>query len=185
MTNPRTARLSRIGTYIACVIGEKGELEVSACTAADLDAVEALWPRRGCDARYARQQAGESAFLLARSDGRLVGRAEVIWLGPKMPDVADVHPDVPEINGLDVVPELRRHGIGSAIVGAAERLARSRGCRAIGLGVGEDNPEAGRLYRRLGYSGDLPYLDTYVWVDQEGAAHNGADRCRFLTKLLL
>lgn len=107
-----------------------------------------------------------------------------MWTGPRMPAVAERHADVPEINGLDVLPHVRRLGIGTALLLAAEDAARKRGCRAVGLGVGTDNPEAERIYRSLGYVGDLAYTDTYVWIDENGQSHDAVDSCRFLTKAL-
>ena len=89
------------------------EVVVSPCSEADLAAVEALWPRRGCDDRYRRQRVGDSVFLLARSSEGVVGRAEIMWTGPRMLGVAEKYPEVPEINGLDVLPQFRRRGIGT------------------------------------------------------------------------
>jgi len=157
---------------------------VSPCTENDLIRVEALWPRRGCGDRFRRQEDEQSAFLLARVPDGVVGRVEIMWTGPRMPCVAAIYPAVPELNGLDVLPQARRRGIGTALLLSAESLARSRGCRAVGLGVGVDNPEAERIYRRLGYVGDLAYADKYVWEDDNGRSHDAADRCRFLTKRL-
>jgi len=164
---------------------EQAEIAVSPCTDADMEAVEALWPRRGCAERFARQQSGDSAFLLARWTGDVVGRVEVMWTGPRMPRVAEHHPGIPEINGLDVLQSVRRRGIGTALLLAAENMARPRGCHTIGLGVGLENPQAERIYRRLGYAGDLAYTDTYVWIDEDGQSHDAADPCRFLMKALV
>lgn len=102
-----------------------------------------------------------------------------------MPSVQLAHPDVPEINGLDVLPHARGRGVGSALVRVAEDFARARGRAAIGMGVGLDNQEAERLYRGLGFHGDLAYVDTYVWTDESGGHHDAADPCRFLTKALV
>lgn len=102
-----------------------------------------------------------------------------------MPGVAQKHPEVPEINGLDVLPEHRRRGVATALLLAAEDAARTRGCRAVGLGVGIENGEAERIYHGLGYVGDLTYTDTYVWIDEDGQPHDAADSCRFLTKALI
>ena len=50
-----------------------------------------------------------------------------------------------------VRPELRRRGIGTALMRAAEELVSSRGFRAIVLGVEDSSPAARRLYEGLGY----------------------------------
>jgi ribosomal protein S18 acetylase RimI-like enzyme len=60
-----------------------------------------------------------------------------------------------------VTPPLQRVGIGTQLMHAAEALACERGCYAIVLGVEDSNPDARRLYDRLGYEafdvGDFPY----------------------------
>src|ERR1022692_3556307 len=92
----------------------------------------------------------------------------------------------PEINGLAVWPTgLRSHGIGTAIIGAAEALARERGRSQIGLGVDDDNPRAAALYLRLGYQETgRRYLDRYYYLDDNGHRHDVADPARFLVKNL-
>jgi GNAT superfamily N-acetyltransferase len=63
---------------------------------------------------------------------------------------------IPEIADLNVIGEYQRRGIGSALIYAAERLARQRGCAAVGIAV-EQSPAydaASRLYPRLGFEPD-------------------------------
>ncbi|MEU8505087.1 GNAT family N-acetyltransferase [Streptomyces brevispora] len=52
---------------------------------------------------------------------------------------------------LAVHPALQSCGIGTFLIGAAERRITSRGLRRAELGVEEDNPRARALYERLGY----------------------------------
>ena len=61
------------------------------------------------------------------------------------------HPDAVEICHLQVRPEHRGKGVGTALIVASERRASERGHRRIAVGVADDNPEARRLYERLGY----------------------------------
>jgi ribosomal protein S18 acetylase RimI-like enzyme len=60
-----------------------------------------------------------------------------------------------------VTEPLRRRGIGTELMLAAEALACDRGSQAIVLGVEDSNPAARRLYDRLGYhvsaAADLEY----------------------------
>lgn len=52
---------------------------------------------------------------------------------------------------LYVHPAHRRQGIGAALMGKAEALARERGDRHIGVQTFVQNQEAVQLYERLGY----------------------------------
>ncbi|ORT61639.1 GNAT family N-acetyltransferase [Streptomyces sp. CB03238] len=136
--------------------------------------------------RYARQAAGDGTFLVAWRDGRPVGTCEVRWDGCAAPEVRAVcGEDCPEINGLVVWPEsLRSHGIGTALVHAAEERARERGRARIGLGVEGGNRRAAALYARLGYRPVVPYTDRWSYEDAEGTVHRMADACTFLVKAL-
>lgn len=53
-----------------------------------------------------------------------------------------------------VLPALQRHGIGTALVRAAEELAAARAGPGVTLEIGVDswNRDASRLYERLGYA---------------------------------
>jgi GNAT superfamily N-acetyltransferase len=101
----------------------------------------------------ARQAAGERVALIATLDGRIAGYAYLSWRS-QYPAFQAL--DIPEIGDLRVGEPYRRRGVGTAIIRRCERLARARGCAAIGLGVGlyADYGSAQRLYIRLGYALD-------------------------------
>jgi GNAT superfamily N-acetyltransferase len=92
------------------------------------------------------QQAREgSTYLIAWEGDRPVGHAHIAW------DVT--HLGFPEIQDVFVLPELRRRGIASQLTHAAEDEARRRGWDRISLSVSQEgNPEATRLYAKLGYA---------------------------------
>ena len=52
---------------------------------------------------------------------------------------------------LDVGLEFRRHGVGTALIQAAEEEARHQGFQQVNLEVAVDNVDAIRLYEQLGY----------------------------------
>lgn len=52
---------------------------------------------------------------------------------------------------LAVAPELRRQGLGRALVEAAERGLAALGCTKINLQVRADNPAVVAFYQRLGF----------------------------------
>lgn len=58
------------------------------------------------------------------------------------------------IRELATEPEHRGRGIGRALIGAAARELVSRGAVAVRLHVRSSNPDALRLYQRLGFAGD-------------------------------
>jgi len=89
-----------------------------------------------------------TVLLADRGPGRVVGFAEVD-LRP-LADGCLTHP-VGYLEGWYVVPEERRHGVGRALLRAAEEWARARGCSemasdtVVGNGLGE------QAHRALGY----------------------------------
>lgn len=80
-------------------------------------------------------------FLVAEVDGRVVGTAGLLLRGDAEADVVSVA----------VHPALRRRGIGSALVEAAERRASDLGVRTLNLDVGSNAREAIEFYRASGF----------------------------------
>jgi ribosomal protein S18 acetylase RimI-like enzyme len=73
------------------------------------------------------------------------------------------------VNAVAVYPESRGHGLGTRLLGEAERLAVRDGCRRLSIIVAEDNDGAVSLYRRVGYL----TVDARSAVVIEGTAHRG------------
>lgn len=84
--------------------------------------------------------------LLAERDGVAVGFASLRLL----PQVENDLPHA-ELSDLFVEERARRQGIGRALVGLAETLAKDRGCPQIVLVAGSDNDGARRFYRAVGF----------------------------------
>jgi ribosomal-protein-alanine N-acetyltransferase len=59
--------------------------------------------------------------------------------------------DEAEILTVAVAPAERRHGLGSALIAAAQGEARTRGAQRLHLEVAEDNFAARKLYATLGF----------------------------------
>jgi len=103
--------------------------------------------------RYLTEQAsGDRPVLVAEVDGTFAGYVTVLWRS-SYPPFADA--GIPEVSDLNVLPSLRRRGIGTALMDQAERLAAQRGDE-IGLGVGlyADYGAAQRMYVQRGYLPD-------------------------------
>ncbi len=138
---------------------------VRRCTAVDAATMDARDPaaRGYALGALARQQAGETDFLVAELAGLIVGSGELTRTEPA------------ELKSLWVEPSARSRGVGSAIVRAAEKLVVERGVVGpdgrwrLVMGVGVDNPRAAALYERLGYvRSGLISTTTYDYVDDEG-----------------
>ncbi|MFD3617305.1 GNAT family N-acetyltransferase [Streptomyces sp. NPDC058676] len=162
-------------------------MEITVCGLADVALLDRYMGSPGVPSfharRFARQQAGECTYLVAWLDGRPVGHTEMRWLGCAAPDVTV---DCPEIGGLGVWPEeLRSRGIGTALIRAAEDLARVRGLTTVGIGVGVENPRAAALYARLGYRPLVDYVDRYSYQDHDGTTRECVEPCTFLVKELV
>jgi len=133
-------------------------VSIASMTESDTAALARVFERWHKTARqyqdyYAQQRRGERAVLVARLAGEVVGYVTLLTTSGY---AAFREQGIPEIADLNVINERQRKGIGSALVYAAERLARQRGHAAVGIGV-EQSPAyeaANRLYPHLGLEPD-------------------------------
>lgn len=70
-----------------------------------------------------------------------------------------IAPGTAELKRVWVRPEARRHGLGAALLEAAERAAADLGATAVRLDTRSDLVEARRLYARHGYTEIPRYHD--------------------------
>lgn len=91
------------------------------------------------------------AYLVAWRDDAPLGSGLVQWGGCVGPNARDAFSEAVEFNHLQVRSEFRGQGVGTHLISTAEALAWHRGRPQVGVGVADDNPEAERLYVRLGY----------------------------------
>lgn len=133
------------------------EVVVRPCAAEDVAAITATEHpgARIAERLFARQERGESLYLTAWLGGVPVGQGEVVFAPPR------------QLRGLHVAAAHRGRGIGSALIRSAELASRAAG--ELSVGVGLDNPDARRLYERLGYcaTGEISST-TYRYVDADG-----------------
>jgi len=96
-------------------------------------------------AQFRRHLDSDSAKVLVASTGphRFLGTVVVLFFRKRS--------GVARLYSIATHHEARGQGVGSALLDAAEQLARRRRCRALRLEVRTDNPGAVRLYERLGY----------------------------------
>ena len=99
-----------------------------------------------------RQARGEVSLLLALDESAYLGHCNVVWRSA-YPGFRER--DIPETQDLNVHPDFRRRGIGSALLDEAERLIATRSDLAgIGFGLYADYGAAQRLYIKRGYVPD-------------------------------
>ncbi|MFJ9434617.1 GNAT family N-acetyltransferase [Streptomyces sp. NPDC101490] len=169
---------------------DRGDLtDIRPCRAADVPLLDRHLPAPGAPTRhadrFARQETGAGAYLVAWRDGVPVGHGQLRRDGCAAPEVRAAVDDCPEFNGLHVRADLRGLGIGTALIRAAEERSLARGHAFLGLGVGHDNPRAAALYARLGYTPVVEYTDRWSRTDAAGRVHEHADPCTFLVRRLM
>jgi GNAT superfamily N-acetyltransferase len=107
----------------------------------------------GAREHLADHAAGEGTTLVGRLGSVVAGLVTVRWTSRNR---AFAEQGIPLVHQLSVDPELRRLGVATALLDAAEQLAASRGCGQIGITVGlfDVYGPAQRLYARRGYVPD-------------------------------
>ncbi len=144
--------------FIRWVEAQAAGASIALMTESDTAAIARVFERWHKTARQyedycVQQRRGERAVLVARLAGEVVG---YVTLQTMSGYAGFREQGIPEIADLNVINEHQRKGIGSALVYAAERMARQRGYAAVGIGV-EQSPAyvaANRLYPQLGFEPD-------------------------------
>jgi len=159
-------------------------MEIRECAEADLETLERAWPSPGVWMGHLRRQiSGEAAFLVAWEGDEPVGVGMLQWTGCVGERARATLPGALEVNHLQVRETWRGRGIGSALITAAEALARKRGLGRMVLAVDADNPAARSLYLRLGY-GPTGIVDTctYTYRDDAGVERTATESSEALVK---
>ncbi len=103
-----------------------------------------------------------SSLSVIEIDGRPVGRLRVSRT-----------PESIQLNGIQLDPTVQNRGIGTAIITDLQSEAASTGV-PLDLGVERDNPDARRLYDRLGFRkvGEDDKEDKLRWLSPAAARQN-------------
>ncbi|MGE5139637.1 MAG: aminoglycoside 6'-N-acetyltransferase, partial [Rudaea sp.] len=124
----------------------------------------ALWPDQTPEELSAEidelARTGEklAVFVAARPEGGLGGFVEAS-LRPYA-EGCTTRP-VGYLEGWYVDPDVRRQGVGAALVRAAEQWAREQGCREMGSDTWLDNLTGWHAHRALGYR-EVERLITFI-----------------------
>jgi GNAT superfamily N-acetyltransferase len=146
-------------------------VEIRPGSAVDLEALVAVLGQRHFFADHlAGQQRGAGVLLVAWLDGRPVGDGFLAWDPAPEPELRRHLPGAPRLVHLEVVGQRQGRGIGTALIRAAEDTAYQHDHEQLVLAVGVDNPDARRLYERLGYVdwGHGTIVGTWVERDHDG-----------------
>ena len=95
----------------------------------------------------------EGASLVAVRAGRVIGIVSILWES----NYAGFRDrGIPLVHQVSVAGPSQRQGVATALLAAAEQLARDRGVTTLGITVGlpEGYGPAQRLYAKLGYLPD-------------------------------
>jgi GNAT superfamily N-acetyltransferase len=98
------------------------------------------------------QQEGGRMVLVAFNGDRFAGYLTIVWRSDYQPFRAE---SIPEIQDFNVLPQVRRMGIGTKLMEKAEEVIAQRSPIAgIGVGMTADYGAALRLYVSRGYTPD-------------------------------
>jgi GNAT superfamily N-acetyltransferase len=134
-------------------------LGIHLLTAGDIPAIAAAVvalggnkPATQYEGYLAEQRRGEREALVAWQGKAFVGYVTIVWTSKYAP-FRDA--GIPEIVDFNVLPQVRRQGIGSLLLDEAERRIAGRSQVAgIGVGLDADYGSAQRLYVKRGYVPD-------------------------------
>ncbi len=175
--------MSRSGPHV-------DNLELRLASDGDVPALKALPFSGGLPGKHAgrlaRQGRDEAGYLLAVSDGAIIGHLLLKWDCPEDAAVRALVGPCAEIEDFVVDPALTGRGVGSAMLEHASGLCRERGETRLGLAVGVGNTYARGFYERRGFI-LVPHSEhrvTWLFLDPSGRHIEDGEDCVYLVKEL-
>jgi len=130
-------------------------IEIRTAILADVPCLYAIYEAMGRkDEGYFERSLEEGrTILMADFEGRTAGFGILNWR-PKYALYRKL--GFPEIQDLNVLPDMRQKGVATALILKCEALAREKKCESIGVSVGltKKYGPAQRLYTKMGYRPD-------------------------------
>jgi GNAT superfamily N-acetyltransferase len=138
--------------------------------------------------RLAAQERSELVQVVAWNDDPPVGKAMVLFPGYDEYSTSAEREVCGEIRDVEVVPDMRRLGVATAMIAALEAAVGEHGLTRIGLSVAlaaEDGP-ARDLYTKLGFAvAHGPFITSTNLFDDDGKPMPVGAVMVFLTKTLI
>ena len=136
--------------------------------------------RRMFRSAFEDTRAGTRSLWVGAAARLVVGRLFIQWNSSDLRYADGVSRAY--LYALRVHPEWQRQGVGTRLIAAAERELCDRRFSVATLAVGQDNADAYRLYRRLGYAifGEDPGI--WYFTDDQGELQREEERSWLLEK---
>jgi GNAT superfamily N-acetyltransferase len=133
--------------------------------------------------RLARQAKNLGVLLTAWRGTRPIGDV-YLWLEPaEEPEIRDRLPGIPLLTHLEVHRDHRDHGLGTALISAAERELAGRGHDRVALAVERTNDDVARFYDHRGFT-EWPFGLVPCLTHPENGELRKVEICRILVKAL-
>lgn len=160
------------------------DLRIRRVRSADLPTLtKELGQRRWFDDHFSRQTRGLGMMLAGWRGSRPVG-VIYMWLDEaEEPELREFLPSTPILTHLEIHPEHRGNGAGTALIEAGERRLGMLGFPQVALAVEVDNKGAERLYRRLGYT-EWPHGTVKCLSLTDGNRERQIEICKVMTRRL-
>lgn len=136
--------------------------------------------------RFDKQKNNEAVYLIGWKESTPVSHALLKWKGTKRENIAAILNQCPEIEGMRVMDDYRRQGIGRRMMLTAIELTRQNGYSRLGLQVRPDNAAAISLYENLGFKdlGVGEYVISWPYTDKDGVMQLHEETCIYMVKKL-
>jgi len=132
---------------------------------------------------FARMQQGKSMIWVAETTLHgLIGQVFVQLICDR-PELADGWQRA-YLYSFRIKPEFRDHGLGSQMVRAVEDYLLQHKFSRLTLNVARDNPNAQRLYRRLGFQIVAEEPGVWSYPDEQGVWHTVQEPSWRMEKIL-
>ncbi|MEA5078990.1 MAG: GNAT family N-acetyltransferase [Anaerolineaceae bacterium] len=132
---------------------------------------------------YARMQKGTNLIWIAEILGTgLIGQVFVQLICDR-PELADGWQRA-YLYSFRIKPDFRNHGLGSLMVNVIEEFLLSRQYTRLTLNVARDNPDAIRLYKRLGFQIVAEEPGVWSYPDEKNIWHTLREPSWRMEKLL-